>query len=377
MKLLTHKAIAGADWQLKPAADNDCVLVLETGGRELLRWRGVRLNAHDEADALNRKFRYHSTVDQLSAELDMASVVPFGGEPGFRRQLTVCDSLLRERLDFAPGVNEALREIAPARFQLPGKWTEVALTPIPPLGESIAVAPFQACKPGLVATQKTPWLTLMARREDGAMVEIGLGDDLWRWCAAGDYPGDSGEFRLECSADGALEVSFKVFNLDKELELQRRPWRFGFYVAWRAGVEPAKIEAETRFNLAEAEQPAAAHRLGELNRRSEHCCAQASTVQRALRKAARTQNTHLSVTGMLPGVCADAAHLERVNQKLRTHWDYSVIQELHLWGNRMLGGSGSLSWSWADAAFADTPAARKLARPAVGGIEVVAIKPER
>ena len=99
-------------------------------------------------------------------------------------------------------------------------------------------------------------------------------------------------------------------------EIQRRPWRFNYYLAWgkKSSILPPGKDEEVL--------------TPELKKLANSECFRAPAVRKVLRKLLRQQQENSgNVLMMLPDVkvCDDAGHLERPGKKLLRHWDLDEL----------------------------------------------------
>ncbi len=206
---------------------------------------------------------------------------------------------------------------------------------------------------------------LILRRSDGLEVEIGLGNDLWRW-ASGLRPGTDNQGHYELRRSGA-GVVFERSPSVAAVEFTPRPrsYRFSWYLAWSLDPEtypPAggsALEPRWRPNgdldLGALRQTLKSEPGGILEldlarmawpdslrrQTSPHPCLASKNVRKRLRRIVRQLAAFepgefpIRFRGLSPGLCDRASHLERRGQ--RQHWDMAAILEFALWTRQCLG----------------------------------------
>ena len=168
---------------------------------------------------------------------------------------------------------------------------------------------------------------LLLTRADGIKLELGCGGDWWRTCGAGNTA-----WSIE-KTSGAVTVKRKVIAIADDVELERRPWRFNYYIAWNRGSSAALLPGKDDIVLKFDPQAAGS-------------CFAAPAVRKYLRKLIRQQleksgNVILEMADIKS--CADASHLERPGKKALLHWDLCELFALYSWGNRALGEDRNLT----------------------------------
>lgn len=315
----------GGSWKFAASADrkNSWQLHDVRRGETIAIWQWALLNNISEAETIREKCRFHGKLDNREVEVECSSVYPFGGEATIDRTIAVRDHLIEVRADFKPGRGEVIRNLELEKLVFPGEWQSVEIVPMP---ETVG-QPWQLEKLDLANGSKwqaaKPFAALLLTDADGYQIELGVGGDYWRMCGEG-----ASGWEIAC-ADGAVTVSGKVVAIAPEMEIQRRPWRFSYYLAWGRKTQSAAAAADEDIVI----KADLAEELG--------CeCFRAPAVRKFLRKVIRQQqeksgNLYL----MLPGVkcCDDAGHLERPGKKKLRHWDLDELFALYSWGNRALG----------------------------------------
>lgn len=318
----------GNGWKFSAGNEPNSWNLLDTRqGEELLTLKQAKLNNVSEADALQEKCRFHGKLDNLEVEVESRSVYPFGGESVIDRTHNLRGNLLEVKVDIKPGRGEVVRDLELEDVVFPGEFTKVEI--LAPLPEPGADWQFTALPvtDGATWQNSQPFAVLLLTRTDGIKLELGCGGDWWRTCGAGNTA-----WSIEKNAE-AVTVKRKVIAIDNDVELERRPWRFNYYIAWNRGssavLQPGKDDIVLKFD------PGAAG-----------SCFAAPAVRKYLRKLIRQQleksgNVILEMADVKS--CADASHLERPGKKALLHWDLCELFALYSWGNRALGEDRNLT----------------------------------
>lgn len=322
--------VLGASWKFVPASDRTGSWQLRDLRRNetLAVWGWARLNKVSEADALNEKCRFHEKIDGSEVLIESQNIYPFGGESVIDRTFTVRDKLIEVRVDVKPGRGEAVRSFALEELFLPGEFEKIEVIRFPETaGGSLHLEPLPL-DGNIVYDAAAPWAVLLLTYAGGGQLELGIGGDYWRMKGAGAVRN-----LVEKSAEG-ITLKSQLVDWSAEEVVERRPWRFNYYLAWAGGFAGTlPPDKDTVFI-----QP-------DLLKEVRSSCFRAPAVRKYLRKLIRQQQENSgSVVLQLPDVevCADAGHLERPGKKELLHWDLDELFALYSWGNRQLGGGRSL-----------------------------------
>ena len=299
----------GHDCRITVPADGAGTFRLTVSGIDRLEFGRVVCGNFSEDSALFDKLRLHSSNDGLEKTWESRSVIPFGCEYQIGRSGEFVSGLGRLTTDVRAlgGGRIGDLELEELRFAAPWRKAEFLVN-----GENA----FRTASPGneTLYLGAEPLLMLRVTFPDGVETEFAVGNDLWRQRAGAHTPGAHGEFSLVSSSDG-LHYRRRVLIRDPEIEPEKRPWRFSALFGWKNANNPP-VEAENRFRLQEC-------MLGSVNRRT-------------LRKQLRTASGSVTLDGIAPRVCLDAAHLERPGRGEIEHFDLEEHLVSYIWGNRQL-----------------------------------------
>ena len=339
----------GNSWKFSAGSTpNSWVLSDVRRGEELLELKSARLNNISEADALQEKCRFHGKLDNLEVEVESLSVYPFGGESAISRAHTLRGNLLEVKVDIKPGRGETVRNLELEDVVFPGEFARAELiSTMPEPGQEWVAMPLQLAD-GVIWQNTMPFAVLLLTRADGTVLEMGCGGDWWRTCGTG-----STFWSIEKDSD-KITVKRKVVAIADDVEIERRPWRFNYYIAWGRTSAAALCAAKDDITVEFDPQVAGS-------------CFAAPAVRKYLRKIVRQQ---LDKSGnlilQLPDVksCDDASHLERPGKKSLRHWDLGELFALYSWGNRALGEDRSLTIQLPpESIFSKLPSGKYLANP--------------
>lgn len=321
----------GPAWKFFIPDDHSCAwTLLDTRqGEELVNIVWGKLNNISEKDALNEKCRFHSKLDNREVQIESANVYPFGGESLLERNLKLRDKLLEVCVDVKPGRGETVRSFELEDLIIPGEFSKIEIIRnLPEAGQDWQLEPLTATEDILYSAPQ-PWVAIVLTKVNGTILEIGIGGDYWRMQGCGDTL-----WQIIRNQD-AVVLKSRPVALTAEETVERRPWRFSYYIAWGRNSSTRLMAEKNDITI-----------TPEVGKDLECSCFRAPSVRRTLRKFIRREqessgNLHL----ILPDVtaCQDAAHLERPGKKSLAHWDLEELFALYSWGNRQLGGERLLN----------------------------------
>lgn len=339
----------GNSWKFSAGSKpNSWVLSDVRKGEELFELQTARLNGIPEADALQEKCRFHGKLDNLEVEVESLNIYPFGGESAIGRTHNLRGNLLEVKVDIKPGKGEVVRNLELEDVIFYGEFTKAELiASMPEPSEKWEITPLVLAD-GTLWQNTAPFAVLLLTRADGTVLEMGCGGDWWRTCGAGNTA-----WSIEKDSD-KITVKRKVIAIADDVEIERRPWRFNYCIAWgrasAAALCPGKYDITLEFDPKVAGS-----------------CFAAPAVRKYLRKLVRQQlDKSGNVILQVPDVksCDDASHLERPGKKSLRHWDMCELFSLYSWANRTLGGERSFTIQLPqESIFRNLPSGKYLANP--------------
>ena len=341
----------GSAWKFGSSASRSNAWILSDTrrGETIAEFAWAVLNNSCESDALSEKCRFHGKLDNCEVEVEAQNVYPFGGESVINRTTVLRDKLMEVRIDVQPGRGEVIRQFELEPIFFPGEFTTLELIKtLPECNGKFSIENVEISD-GVIYESAAPWAVMLLSDADGFQIELGTGGDWWRMQGCG-----STLWRIEKTANG-IKVTRKVVDIADNEEIQRRPWRFNYYLAWgkKSSILPPGKDEEVL--------------TPELKKLANSECFRAPAVRKVLRKLLRQQQENSgNVLMMLPDVkvCDDAGHLERPGKKLLRHWDLDELFALYSWGNRTLGWDRTLRIMLPeDSIFHKFPSVRYLGNP--------------
>lgn len=341
---------------------------VEHGGRTLIRNTGVNIGRNGEADAIPRKSRLHELIDMDAWRHEFEAIIPFGNEPKIARGIEIFGRLANITTDLKIRKKAVVEALGIDQITLPGKWISAAVLTQEdfmsgkidlsqkPLGDNETIFESEQC-----------FVTVILTADTGERVEIGAGDDLWRWNAAAKLDLRS-NFSIKQAPDEIIIRRQALIWPENSGPEQTRPWRFTWYCAWDDGKKTAAPDNTIPPPAPKGGWPEKSQAMIDGKHSGNPCfCSPAVTrhLRHWLRANPPTPNENIAVSGFSPSCCDSASHCDRPRKKVLTHWDMTAIFEFHFWANRMLRHQNSkmASFAAADSPFADTPAVNSLGLP--------------
>jgi hypothetical protein len=336
---------------------------LELGGQVV--WESTQCQVGTLTDdlALAHALRCHQRSSQVHVEV--AGDLPFGSQPGFHHQVLLGDRLLRVTTDLRlPGRTQLQQGVAIGSLTLRGPWTglqevipdaagRVHLGELAPLGEG--------------RSWTAPPLALLLHHAGGGVLELGLGNDWWRWRQGVVANGNQGRYRLEPGEGEQWRLVRQVSYFTTDTEPEPRSYRYCWYAAWRGGpVCPAPLPAHLVPAVWQPNGKLDLRPLAELDAASAlvidadaiawpptflrtsggpcHAChGVGGRLRQAVRQLKALPNQRFAVLfrGLVPGTCTVGTHLDRGREL--PHWDLGALLDFGHWTRHQLGAERRLS----------------------------------
>lgn len=324
-----------------PARGKESAAIFKNGEKRLSFGR-VLCGKFSEVGALEKKFRIHPNQDNLSADIESTNVIPFGCEYEISRDTLCASGFMRLVTDIRAVNFGRVGDVALEEVRFHGSISKVTIficgkdSPIEYAGNT----------PDVLYEGSEPILLVTVTFSDNSKIDFGCGSDVWRLRSAADMEGVDALFSLK-KEDEELVLVRRPLIYGAETAVEQRPWRFKSIIAWSGSAN-------------ECSAPAGEECAGFKNAP----CMLEATARRQFRRAVRRGETSLVCTDSLPGVCTDAAHLEKPDKKELIHFDLEEYFTSYVWANRQLGRKGkSFRFSFGDTVFSETAAVGKLSNP--------------
>ncbi|HCE42388.1 MAG TPA: hypothetical protein DET40_02425 [Lentisphaeria bacterium] len=344
----------GPDWTCCFSPGDREKLVFKYAGRELLAVSGISLGKVDESSAYCTKSQKHEAADLLNSSFHTVNTLPFGSEPTITRTCEISGNhaVITTDCDMRHKMEVASFEVD--NLVVKGEWTRIGVVkisnPIPSIGD---IEWHDVGQGGdfRLELDHMPLLILF-ERSDKFMVEVGNGDDLWRWLNTSVFPGSSQSVVIE-KTDGGIGLRRIVAKWDECTIMGSRQYRFNWYFSWEApGKEyfkrrddaSGKSDDGEYFRFPEGDVPmqlAACHGSRNLNVSCLHSPAVSGIFRSIIRSAlGNSEPRNIVIENLTVPLCENAAHLERPQKQVLLHWNMLRIFDHWLWANKQLKNSG-------------------------------------
>lgn len=320
MKIADMLKVSSEGFDFTVMASGECCAGVSRNDRDFFQLGRISAAGFSGDLALPSKLRCHRTLDDLCAEFDSTSVIPFGCEYLVKRHWTVFSNIALLNCDIAADNGGVVRdlELEPVTILLQPETVELLIA-----GEKDIRCVKNAS--GELYNGSAPVLLLRVTAADGAQAEYICGDDHWRHRAAEKIEGASANYCISAS-ENQVVLTRKVLITPEEVVMEKRPWKFKSIFSWRTPgdervcSDPDKVE---KFTIPGCFASSYAHR----------------ELRKVVRAAAPGKN--LVLQGEFPVLCDDPAHLERPAKHPVAHSDLGAAALDYLWANRELVKRGS------------------------------------
>lgn len=336
MKTSYQTTISTGAWRAEFSLAEETFMRFYLGDRLMMNLEPVQINKQAEAQCLPKKARIHQKIDGLSMNYNVSNLIPFGSEPKIDRDFHFTDGFARVIQDINPGKHTAAEKLNIGNMSLPGPWSKIAVVTVPGAGKSFPELNWVELDgegDQILFDKSYPFLAVILEAPDGKRLEIGCGDDLWRWGIARDLPGCQGKFSV-CASKDFVEIERKPILFDTEsddaVEVERRTWRFKWYFAWSdaPALEMSSDREQITLDMADFVEQGAGH-----------SCMHSIFSRKQLRQALRgifanNANADVILINAEAHICNQQRHLDRSTKKNFLHWDAWDLMELFIWANR-------------------------------------------
>ncbi len=343
--------IEGQDWTCYFSPGDREKLVFKSSGTELLSVHGMAFGKFDESSSCCRKSKKHEAIDGLNSSFETVNVMPFGSEPAITRKCEISGNHASVTTDFDLRSRMEAGVFEVDNILVRGEWSRIGTlmvsSPVPMADE---IRWHDAGARLSLELDGIP-LILLFERADGTRLEIGSGDDLWRWLNTAAFPGSSQSVVIEKIKEG-IYIRRRVAAWSSDAVIMARQYRFSWYFAWETsgmkflggdGNMPAAADAEI-FTFPEGEVPqqlAACHGGRNLGVSCFHSPAVSGIFRSLIRSVLGSQKPRDLVIGnLVVPLCETAAHLERPQRQQLLHWNMTRFFDHWLWANKQLRNSG-------------------------------------
>ena len=345
---LEKNIIGGEEAEFRFSNTSAPAMNFHLNGAERLRLMPLSFGEFDESSGFISTLKLHEAQDEASWSADTKSVIPFGPEPSVSRTVEIFSNCALVTTDISTTKGISCPEFSVDSLFLPGTWKKVGIIRVS--GSDCHIKDItwtELDKAATVYEDTVPFLVAIFESESGERLEIGTGDDIWRWTSA-ERLGGTSSFEIKYSPEG-LHIKRNVLQLADPSTFPARNWRFKWYFAWDSGKklqQTAENEnVEPAFDARKSKWPDPAKIVFDGNIRKEVCfCAHISQKRfKKIIRAASDQNGGNTVkfVNIEPHLCEENSHTGKVNMEKTLHWDMMKILDLRLWAEKQLRKTGS------------------------------------
>ena len=339
---LEKNIIGGEEAELRFGKENAPSFSFYLNGAERLRLMPLSFGEFDESSGFVSALKLHEAQDASSWSADTKSIIPFGPEPSVSRTMEIFANCALVTTDIKTTKGISCSSFSVDSLNLPGKWKKAGIVRVPESDCRVKdIEWIELDKKKTVFENAMPFLIAIFESESGERLEVGTGDDIWRWSSA-ERLGGTSSFTIEYSPEGIM-IKRDVLRLDDPAAFPARDWRFKWYFAWDSGKksgQPAAVEnAGTVFDTRKSRWPDPAKIIFGGNIRKEVCfCAHISQkrFKKIVRSASEQSGQTVKFVNIEPHLCEENSHTGKANMEKTLHWDMMKILDLRLWAEKQL-----------------------------------------
>lgn len=331
-------------------------MVLNMLGEDLLETRPIEFGAITESLGYLKKFCSHQSMDFASYGAESQTVIPMGAEPCINRTMTCASNHAKIVTDIETKQGFPISKMSVDSLNLKGVWKRYAILDVPEGCELPAVEWKDIEADTELYNSDKPFLIALFENESGHVIEVGNGDDLWRWQASAGLEGATSSFVIK-SGENGITVDRDVMVFEERTQLHTQVWRFKWYVAWDMKADsystpscPKEIVelAATGKQADYSEENGFSApvdgwnelSLVEVNGKGQSVpCMETKGARNFYRKWLRStaktfKDDTLYLCGINPHVCTAGRHVSKADERL--HWDILSIFDFWEWGNKQM-----------------------------------------
>ncbi len=380
MKLYTERkkvnnndnaSCSGSGWDAFFHPAEDSVLDFRIGGRKLLSLSGVTGNGIDEPAGAYPRFRHHHFNSIRGGQVEMDSAVS-SAIPGcgIKRAIEYAGNRFRFISDISFSRAAKTQEVCIDNVKIFLKCSEIGTISADDTDKTRMRIEWRCTEDEInFSKSSTAPIAWLFKMDDGILLEIGTGDDLWRW-NVGSAMNLSPEFSIIAGRD-SIVLSRKVINRVQEETSIARKFRFTWYFAWHLPGETTTYEIpDDCISLdlcTDFEWPGSAKVEIKDGTFFDYPCFHSDFVWNALRKAVRKNiengGKSIAFRNVRPMICTAGRHLGRAPQRHLEHWNMVSLMNFSLWATKQMSGKpGRLFFlpQEGDLVFASLPSFRGL-----------------
>lgn len=365
MNIVEPLILSSGDWTASFNAVSGQKMVFSCAGRELLDLSGMVFGIIEEASGYCLKCRQHEAIDLLNKSAEIVNVIPFGSEPQIVRQFEFAGNHAKITTDFDLKAPMEAASFEIDNFLAKGSWAKVGILRIDkPLSENsdIEWLPVSKDSSWKHVVEDIPLIVLF-EADDGTRLEIGTGDDIWRWRQTEAFPETTASIVFE-KVNGGISVRRIFAKWAENGTVAPRKYRFTWYFAWEipgrkyfisngdefsefsfSGKNKISPAGNKLFKFPDTEIPelfSARFADSLTGAPCFHSSPVSGLFRDWVRAAAAIKDGRPLVLGNLKvSLCESASHLERPQKQKLLHGNMIRIFDFYLWANKQLRYSDS------------------------------------
>lgn len=302
--------------------------------------------------------------------VDMAGYLPIGNETYFRHKYQYCQDHARISTDVKITRGTVIkRHFSVGSFKLHGKWKRYFLLPAAQHITEGAKADWHAIdygkieeKPLMIGHWHRPPVSLVFERQDGLLVEVGTGPDIWRWEHSLGYGPEAGSYKLFLTED-SIEVQREPLMCCEDFEPEPREYRFTWNLSWRkpkgqpkvqqwlnpfGGALPKEDAEHIGIDFGQPDLPESFYKTTSPEKwvageKSDCVCFAHHKSQAQLRKYIRRLKDFKNVKSITfknisAGICVNPSHVDRKDKNAYYHNDSNYIIDFIDWAKNAMSG---------------------------------------
>jgi hypothetical protein len=354
------------EWEADFSTSDSSLMSFSYKGTELLRLNPVSFSpAVTESVGITRLLRTHKSLNGLAWAVDSESVIPFGAEPEISRVIEFAGNHAKIVTDIKTVRGFSGNELSAGNVFLPGKWEKAGILEFPgQASEMPAVKWVELEGDTVIFDYVRPFAAVILEGADGIQIEVGTGDDIWRWVAGLPFGAES-RFRIENSPTG-VHITRHIALWPEKTEFPVRNWRVKWYFAWGNSSDISEAPA-TALDPYKIKWPDGAKAVfkGDIRR---NICFNAHVTQKRIKKLIRTEmasgNGIMALSDIAPCFCEASRHTGKAHREPVPHWDIMKIMDIWLWGMKQLKRKGRrlCFYTPENSVFSVLPSMRGLSR---------------
>ncbi len=344
-----------SNWEANSSISKPGVMNFSLNSQQILKIKPVDFGNLNEGMGIPKRYTTHIYEGYESASrLEMKTILPFGSEPEINRQIRFVANSAKIVTDLKLKRDLPIKKISVDDLELESIWDEYAIVDCNDF--NLSNLKWNKIEDKVFYDKPQTFLILLLRSQEGNILEIGAGDDLWRWNIASQSDLKS-QFLIKKENDKII-VSRNIYifeeninNYPYELKLK---WYFSWYENSENNIkfEDLKTQIENNINkikenddnciFLELPKNWDDETLSYLNETTNKVpCLNSPIVEKYLKKKIRKINAKLAngtvyICDIEPSLCDKSIHVKRPKKDNLLHWGVIPLLDLYFWMNKQL-----------------------------------------